>query len=90
MKKRKTAGNLSKNFRKKQAFMLYKPIIRSRSNRLSFLELEKLHNSFFDSWEDFSWERTSNLKIDSTKSIGKHYLRCNVRLRHNDLKGKRK
>ena len=74
MKKSKIAVNLSKNVRKKQASMLYKPNIRSRSNRLSFLELEKLHNSFFDSWEGFPWERTSNLKIDSTKTVGKHYL----------------
>ena len=89
MKTKKTNTKINSAVAKKQAALLYKPVTRSRSNKLNRLELEKLLHAFFESWDDIIWERTANLKINDSKQPGKYYLRCIRRERKGDTKGKR-
>ena len=78
-KKKKRKIILSDAVRKKEASMVYTPVIRNRSNGLNYIEIQKLNHSFLETWEGVIWEQTSNLKINCTKKAGCFYLRC---LRH--------
>ena len=74
-------------FQKRQALAQYAPVIRLRSQRLSPLNTQLMHDSFLRN-EKLVWERTSNCRVIDKKN-GNYYIRLMRRVRANDVSGAR-
>ena len=55
-------------FQKRQALAQYVPVIRLRSQRLSPLNTQLMHDSFLRN-EKLVWERTSNCRVVHKKMV---------------------
>ena len=82
-KQRKRKAN---NVQKHQATVLYAPVIRPRSKRLSLFDNQLLSDAFLLN-EKIKWERTSNCTIYEKSSL--FYIRVLRRPKAESIKGAR-
>ena len=86
VKKRKHA--VSSHITLSQALHIYKPVNRTRKNKISFVDEQLMHAAFFIR-HDLAWELTSNCNIYA-KDSSSFYVRVLRRTRPHDKKGQRK
>ena len=86
VKKRKHA--VSSHVTLSQALHIYKPVNRTRKNKISFVDEQLMHAAFFIR-HDLAWELTSNCNIYA-KDSSSFYVGVLRRTRPHDKKGQRK